>query len=316
MIIGINYFYWLVGAILSIIALMTFYDKTNPRRFSSGSFWLIYGLIFVLGDWLPKGIVGILVIAMALLGGLGRVRSSKHPELSTETRTAEAQRLGYKLFIPALIIPFSAVIFSLFLKNLQLGNQFIFDPKNITIIGVGFGCIIAMLLGIKITNAKPQQGIHEARRILDSLSWALVLPQMLAMLGLIFSAAGVDKAVAAGISHYLNLDYRLLAISLFVFGMAAFTILMGNAFVAFPVIMGGIGIPVLIHYFHANPAMLAAIGMLSGYCGTLMTPMAANFNLIPAQLLELKDRNLLIKVQIPTGLAILVANWLFLCIML
>lgn len=316
MIIGINYFYWLVGAILSIIALMTFIDKTNPRRFSSGSFWLIYGLIFLVGDWLPKGIVGILVVALALIAGLGRVRSSKHHELAPETRVNEANRLGYKLFIPALTIPISAVIFTLFFKNLQFDSRFIFDPKNITIIGVGIGCIIAMLLGIKITNAKPQQGLHEARRILDSLSWALVLPQMLAMLGLIFSASGVDKAVAAAISHYLNLDYRMLAISLFVFGMALFTILMGNAFVAFPVIMGGIGIPVLIHHFRANPAMLAAIGMLSGYCGTLMTPMAANFNLIPAQLLELKDRNLLIKVQVPTGLAILLANWLFLSIML
>lgn len=31
--------------------------------------------------------------------------------------------------------------------------------------------------------------------------------------------------------------------------------------------------------------------MLSGFCGTLMTPMAANFNIVPAALLELSDRN-------------------------
>ena len=43
---------------------------------------------------------------------------------------------------------------------------------------------------------------------------------------------------------------------------------------------------------------MAAIGMLSGFCGTLMTPMAANFNIVPAALLELADRNAVIKAQI------------------
>ena len=39
-----------------------------------------------------------------------------------------------------------------------------------------------------------------------------------------------------------------------------------------------------------------------------MTPMAANFNIVPAALLELKDKNAVIKVQIPTGLILLLAN--------
>ena len=53
---------------------------------------------------------------------------------------------------------------------------------------------------------------------------------------------------------------------------------------------------------------LAAIGMLSGFCGTLMTPMAANFNIVPTALLELPDENAVIKVQIPTALMLLAAN--------
>ena len=56
----------------------------------------------------------------------------------------------------------------------------------------------------------------------------------------------------------------------------------------------------------ANPAVMAAIGMFSGYCGTLMTPMAANFNIVPAALLELEDKNAVIRAQVPTALAILV----------
>jgi uncharacterized membrane protein len=53
---------------------------------------------------------------------------------------------------------------------------------------------------------------------------------------------------------------------------------------------------------------MVAIGMFSGYCGTLMTPMAANFNMVPAALLELPDKNAVIKVQIPTALSLLVVN--------
>jgi uncharacterized membrane protein len=54
--------------------------------------------------------------------------------------------------------------------------------------------------------------------------------------------------------------------------------------------------------------VMAAIGMLSGFCGTLMTPMAANFNIVPSALLELPDENAVIKVQIPTALVLLAAN--------
>jgi uncharacterized membrane protein len=48
--------------------------------------------------------------------------------------------------------------------------------------------------------------------------------------------------------------------------------------------------------------------MLSGFCGTLVTPMAANFNIVPAALLELTDRNAVIKAQLPTAAILLIAN--------
>jgi uncharacterized membrane protein len=39
-----------------------------------------------------------------------------------------------------------------------------------------------------------------------------------------------------------------------------------------------------------------------------MTPMAANFNIVPAALLELPDKNAVIKAQLPTALPLLGAN--------
>jgi uncharacterized membrane protein len=88
--------------------------------------------------------------------------------------------------------------------------------------------------------------------------------------------------------------------------------IMGNAFAAFPVMTAGIGLPLIVHQFNGNPAILGAIGMLCGFCGTLMTPMAANFNIVPAALLELKDQNGVIKAQWPTALLLLIVNTILL----
>lgn len=91
-------------------------------------------------------------------------------------------------------------------------------------------------------------------------------------------------------------------------GMALFTVIMGNAFAAFPVMTAAVGIPLIVRRFGGDPAIMASVGMLSGFCGTLMTPMAANFNIVPAALLELPDKNGVIRVQMPTALMLLLAN--------
>ena len=131
---------------------------------------------------------------------------------------------------------------------------------------------------------------------------------MLAMLGLLFNDAGVGAAVAHVTTAYINMDYRLVAVMVYVLGMALFTVIMGNGFAAFPVMTGGVGVPILVGIYDANPAVMAAIGMFSGYCGTLMTPMAANFNIVPVALLELPDKYAVIKAQMPTALLMLVVN--------
>jgi uncharacterized membrane protein len=67
-------------------------------------------------------------------------------------------------------------------------------------------------------------------------------------------------------------------------------------------------LPLIVHKFGGDVVVMASVGMLSGYCGTLVTPMAANFNIVPAALLELPDKNAVIKAQVPTALLLLVAN--------
>ncbi|MBB3212434.1 putative membrane protein [Herbaspirillum sp. Sphag1AN] len=308
MIISINYLYYLVGAILALTALMTLADKEHPKRFSSALFWGLYAVVFLIGEHLPPELVGVGVIVMALLAGFGGVGIGKHRPLSEQDAKASAKRLGHKLFIPALSIPLVTVIGTVMMKNVKIGDAFLLDPKNITLVSLGIGCIIALALSCWLTRDTPAQGMRESRRLTDALGWAVVLPQMLGMLGLVFSDAGVGKAVAHLTTSYINMDMRLVAVVVYVLGMALFTIIMGNGFAAFPVMTGGVAVPVLIGIHHGNPAVIAAIGMFSGYCGTLLTPMAANFNIVPAALLELPDKNAVIKAQAPTAAALLIVN--------
>ena len=308
MIISIEYFYWLAGVLLLITAGMILTDRTHPKRWTSGLFWALFAMVFLIGDRLSPFVVGVGVLVMAGIAGIGGVGRGAHAELHVKAARASAGRLGHKLFIPALSIPLVTVIGSILLKNTQIGGVPLLDPKNTTFVSLGIGCMVALVLACILTRDTPLQGLRESRRLTEALGWTMVLPQMLAMLGLLFNDAGVGTAVAHVTTAYINMDYRLVAVIVYVLGMALFTVIMGNGFAAFPVMTGGVGVPVLVGIYDANPAVMAAIGMFSGYCGTLMTPMAANFNIVPVALLELPDKYAVIKAQMPTALMMLVVN--------
>jgi uncharacterized membrane protein len=307
-IVTLGHFYLLVGLLLATMAVMSALDRHNPRRYTTALFWGLYAVVYLVGERLPPFVAGLLMIAMALIAGFNGVKPGKHEVLPEQERRASAARLGHKLLLPALVIPLVTIVGSTLLKDAKIGALFVLDPKNLTLVSLGCGAVLALAAACALTRSTPVQGVREFRRLLDAIGWALVLPHLLAVLGLLFTETGVGKAVAHITTAYINMDSRIVAAAVFCIGMALFTIVMGNGFAAFPVVAGGVGIPVLVGVYHANPAVMAAIGMFSAYCGTLMTPMAANFNIVPAALLELPDRNAVIKAQVATALPLLVAN--------
>lgn len=313
--IKMDYLYWLVGIILLITSALTLSDSTNPKRLSSGFFWGAYGLIFLIGNFIPPLFVGLLVVIMGVIAGINGVAAGKVDMPSVTALQERAARLKNRLFIPALAIPFFTIICAVVLKNVHFGTLRLFPDKNETLAGLGVASIIALGLACWITRETPMQSMKESRRLLDAMGWAVVLPQLLAVLGIIFTDAGVGKAIAQITTDFLAVDNRFIAVAAYCVGMAVFTMIMGNAFAAFPVITAGIGLPILILQHHANPAVVCAIGMFSGYCGTLMTPMAANFNIIPSALLELEDKNAVIKAQIGTALPLLAVNVLLMYVL-
>ena len=317
----IEYLYWLVGAFLIACAVL----NLRERHYSMAAFWLILAGPFVFGDailgalkqdqaW-PAQAMGVGVIALGLLAARGRLRMTADGPGEQEQRNQSATRLGNRLFGPALAIP--ALTVALFLGGKFLASQGIelLDPKNLTLTALGLASVLALFAAFRVTRAKPLQSIHEGRRLLDSLGWAVLLPMILATLGGVFAATGVGDAIAALTSAVIPIDNRIACLLAFAFGMVFFTVIMGNAFAAFPVMMAGIGLPLLILRHGADPAILGAIGMLTGYCGTLLTPMAANFNIVPAVLLELPDQYGVIRSQIPTALGLMAVNILLMIVL-
>lgn len=220
----IDYLYWIAGIILLLASFYTMKDASNPKRWSSGLFWGIYGALFLFSPLMPPAVVGLLIICMAVLAGFNLVKAGQVKALSDAQRQSKALSLNNKLFIPALAIPAITLICALLLNNTQIGGVRLFQPKNETLIGLGIACIISMLLACRLTKESVPQAMQESRRLLEAMGWAVALPQLLAILGILFNEAGVGKAVSFLTTSYLDVNMKLIAVAAYCIGMALFTI--------------------------------------------------------------------------------------------
>ena len=306
--IGLEAIYLLMGLMVGGIALVNLLDAKDAKRYNKTAFWGIYAVTFLFGTHLPDFVNGCLVIGMVLVSSIGGLGRGGPESVTQEQRAASARRWGNLLFVPALLIPAVTLLGTTVFPGIRLNGVPLIDPAQVTVISLGLATVVSLAVGMVMLRAPLRSPIVEARRLMDSVGWAAVLPQMLAALGALFAIAGVGGVVSTLVNRWIPLNTPVVVVITYAVGMALFTIIMGNAFAAFPVMTAGIGLPLIVHRFGGDPAIMAALGMLSGYCGTLMTPMAANFNIVPAALLELPDEHAVIKVQIPTGILLLATN--------
>jgi uncharacterized membrane protein len=307
-VIKLGVVYVLAGLMFAGFAILSATDRNNPKRLGNAAFWGLVAVSFLAGDRLGDLGNGFLVLGLAGIAGFGLLGRGAPDTTTTEQRRALSERFGEKLFIPALTLPLVVIFGVLVLKPLQIGGGPLLDPKQATLISLALAAVIAVAVAVILLRQPLISPLQEGRRLMDTVGWAALLPQMLAALGAVFALAGVGKVVGDLVTTWIPMDTRGAAVAVYCLGMAGFTMIMGNAFAAFPVLTAGVGLPVLIHHFGGSPAVVCAIGMLSGFCGTLMTPLAANFNLVPPALLELPDRYSVIKAQIPTAIPLLLAN--------
>jgi uncharacterized membrane protein len=303
--ITLPHLYILAGLVFAAFAGLSLRDATNKRRLGNAAFWALIATSFFAGDAIGDLGNGILALGLVALAGFGALGRGDPPTTTVEERAASSARLGNRLFLPALIIPTTALAGTLLLKNSGL-----IDPAQVTLISLGLGVLLALIVLFAWLRPPPLAPLEEGRRLMDSVGWAAALPQMLAALGAVFAISGVGEIVGGIAGNAIPQGSLFAAVAAYAIGMALFTMIMGNAFAAFPVMTAAIAIPILIRGYGGDPAIICGIGMLAGFCGTLMTPMAANFNIVPAALLELKDRDGVIKAQVGTAIPLLAANLL------
>ena len=312
----IEYIYWVLGGFLLVAGVL----NLRERRYSMAVFWAILACAFLFGDailsalahgtrW-PAQAMGVGVLVLGVMAARVPMLAPVDDAKAVDARRAGAIRLGNRLFWPALAIPLVTLVLVLGAPYLKWHALSLIASTHGTLVALGLACVVAFLAALRVTRTPFVTGLGEGRRLLDALSWAVLLPMLLATLGSVFAATGVGDAIAALVSAVIPTDSALACLTAFALGMVLFTVIMGNAFAAFPVMMAGIGLPLLVIGHGAHPAVLGSLGMLVGYCGTLLTPMAANFNIVPAVLLELPDQYGVIRAQMPTAIALFAVNFL------
>jgi uncharacterized membrane protein len=308
--ITMPWLYAVAGAMFAAFAILSVADRANAKRLGNAAFWGLMAVSLLAGDWIGDFANGLLVLGLAGIAGFKLLGRSHPPTTSDEERARWSARLGNRLFLPALIIPVTALVGTLVYNYTPIGGLGWIEPKRETYLFLVLGVVIALATIFAWLKPPPIAPLQEGRRLIDAIGWAAVLPQMLAALGVLFAAAGVGDIIGSLARSIIPEGNVFLTVVVFGVGMVAFTMIMGNAFAAFPVMAAAIGVPLLIQGYHGDPAVVGAVGMLAGFCGTLMTPMAATFNLVPVALLELKDQNGVVKAQIATALPLFGLNLL------
>ncbi|MDU4951642.1 MAG: DUF979 domain-containing protein [Clostridium sp.] len=290
------------GLMSAYVGYRALADKNQKNKIGTAVFWLALAALLALGRWMSPVVAGILVVIMTIPPIIKRVSPGVNKVIPEEYKRKMADKLGLKVFIPALTMGMLALIIGIAL------------PKLGALVGLGFGILVSAIIILIMSKDSPTVVPIEGKKLLEAVGPLSILPQLLASLGAIFAAAGVGDVISGMVSNIVPEGNVTVAIIVYAVAMALFTMIMGNAFAAFSVITIGIGIPFILQY-GLDPNVVGMIGLTSGYCGTLMTPMAANFNIVPVAILEMEDKYAVIKKQIPLGLTLLVAQIIIMMIM-
>ena len=294
--------YVLSGVLLMVFAGFTFADLGNPSRLGTGLFWMLLGITFAFGSVVPAWVTGTLVIGMVVIDGLGLMRSGDYSEPTHIERVRHADRFGWRIFVPVLVTPLLTYAASLVPWGPGVSGD------RVVFVGLGYASVVAALAALALTRARPIELVHEGRRLADAIGALAILPQLLASLGTLFTRAGVGDVIATIVAGVIPAGSLFAVVLVCSLSIAAFTFVMGNSFAAFPVIMAGVGVPLLIKPFNADPALVGVTLLTCASCGTLCTPMAANFNMVPAALFEMRNRWGVIRFQAPYAAVMFVVH--------
>lgn len=292
--IGLNVVWVIIGLITIYAGIKNLLDKENPSRVGTAVFWCSFGIVCGFGSWLPAKVSGVLVLIMCLPPIFKKVKIGKTDNPTKEHTEQQFKKIGMKIFVPAFSVAVCSLFFALF-SNMS------------SMVAITIGVIVAMvlLMAFDTKQNKPAVFLNDSERFLGITGPLSMLPQLLGCLGGVFTAAGVGDVIAQLVEKIVPKGNVNIGIIVYAIGMVLFTMIMGNAFAAITVMTVGIGAPFVLAY-GANPVVIGMLALTCGYCGTLLTPMAANFNILPVAILNMKDRWGAIKNQVLVAIIMLV----------
>ena len=292
--IGLNVVWVIIGLITIYAGIKNLLDKENPSRVGTAVFWCSFGIVCGFGSWLPAKVSGVLVLIMCLPPIFKKVKIGKTDNPTKEHTEQQFKKIGMKIFVPAFSVAVCSLFFALF-SNMS------------SMVAITVGVIVAMvlLMAFDAKQNKPAVFLNDSERFLGITGPLSMLPQLLGCLGGVFTAAGVGDVIAQLVEKIVPKGNVNIGIIVYAIGMVLFTMIMGNAFAAITVMTVGIGAPFVLAY-GANPVVIGMLALTCGYCGTLLTPMAANFNILPVAILNMKVRWGAIKNQVLVAIFMLV----------
>ena len=292
--IGLNVVWVIIGLITIYAGIKNLLDKENPSSVGTAVFWCSFGIVCGFGSWLPAKVSGVLVLIMCLPPIFKKVKIGKTDNPTKEHTEQQFKKIGMKIFVPAFSVAVCSLFFALF-SNMS------------SMVAITVGVIVAMvlLMAFDAKQNKPAVFLNDSERFLGITGPLSMLPQLLGCLGGVFTAAGVGDVIAQLVEKIVPKGNVNIGIIVYAIGMVLFTMIMGNAFAAITVMTVGIGAPFVLAY-GANPVVIGMLALTCGYCGTLLTPMAANFNILPVAILNMKDRWGAIKNQVLVAIFMLV----------
>ena len=292
--IGLNVVWVIIGLITIYAGIKNLLDKENPSRVGTAVFWCSFGIVCGFGSWLPAKVSGVLVLIMCLPPIFKKVKIGKTDNPTKEHTEQQFKKIGMKIFVPAFSVAVCSLFFALF-SNMS------------SMVAITVGVIVAMILlmAFDAKQNKPAVFLNDSERFLGITGPLSMLPQLLGCLGGVFTAAGVGDVIAQLVEKIVPKGNVNIGIIVYAIGMVLFTMIMGNAFAAITVMTVGIGAPFVLAY-GANPVVIGMLALTCGYCGTLLTPMAANFNILPVAILNMEDRWGVIKKQVLVAIIMLV----------
>lgn len=225
-----------VYILCGLISILTAFRglKNKEARIGTFLFWFLVGIIFAFGGFLVKYlpdqggiIVGAMLVVCGVLTLTKQVKIGEFTPPTDEERRKNADKIGWKIFIPALIMAGLAFLMSQF-KSFNFiigtdakGKDIIFGFSTAQVLGVS--AVIAFIIALLIAKPKVEDMKEDTSRLLMQVGASSLLPQLLGALGIVFTAAGVGNLIGNFAGSIVGDGGRVAGVVAYCLGMVIFT---------------------------------------------------------------------------------------------